>query len=74
MDVLRGAFWYNIWVGIGFFFSFIVSLGISNFSGSQIYVSCAGTVNPVVSRIELLSHLYGLQAGAHFLRKCNNPL
>ena len=50
MDVLRGAFWYNIWIGIGFFFSFIVSLGITDFSGSQIYVSCAGTVNPVVSR------------------------
>ena len=50
MDVLRGAFWYNIWVGIGFLLSFIVPLGIANFSGGQVYVSCAGTVNPVVSR------------------------
>ena len=50
MDVLRGAFWYNIWVGIGFLFSFIVPLSITNFGGSQVYVSCTGTVNPVVSR------------------------
>ena len=50
MDVLRGVFWYNIWVGIGFLFSFVVPLGISDFGGSQVYVSCAGTVNPVVSR------------------------
>ena len=50
MDVLRCVFWYNIWVGIGFLFSFVVPLGISDFGGSQVYVSCTGTVNPVVSR------------------------
>ena len=40
----------TIWVGIGFLFSFIVPLSITNFGGSQVYVSCTGTVNPVVSR------------------------
>ena len=50
MDVLRGVFWYNIRVGVGFLFSFVVPLGIFDFGGSQVYVSCTGTVNPVVSR------------------------
>ena len=30
--------------------AFIVPLSITDFSGSQVYVSCTGTVNPVVSR------------------------
>lgn len=56
MDVLRGAFWYNIWVGIGFLFSFIVPLSITNFGGSQVYVSCTGTVNtPLLDAIKLVS-------------------
>ena len=36
-------------VRLGFFFSFIVPLGVSNFGGGQVNISCAGTVNPVVS-------------------------
>ena len=50
MNVLRCTFRYNIWVGIGFFFSFVVPLGIAYFGSGQVYVSCTGTVNPVVSR------------------------
>ena len=30
--------------------AFIVPLSITNFGGGQVYVSCTGTVNPVVSR------------------------
>ena len=75
MDVLRGVFWYNIWVGIGFLFSFVVPLGISDFWLAVRFTFLALVRSiPSFLAIELLSRLYGLRAGAHFLRKCNNPL
>lgn len=74
VDVLRGAFWYNIWVGIGFFFSFVVPLGISDLAAVRFTFLALVRSIPSFLAIELLSRLYGLRAGAHFLRKCNNPL
>ena len=49
VDITVALFRNNIRVGIGFLFSFVVSLGILNVVGAQITVSCEGTVNPVVS-------------------------
>ena len=49
VDIHGCAFRNDIRVGIGFFFPFVVPLGVGDLGSGQVYVSCYGTVNPVVS-------------------------
>ena len=49
MDIVRDPLRYDVRVCIGFLFPLIVSLGIGDFGSGQIYISCYGTVNTVIS-------------------------